>query len=58
MKFNTFCKKLGYKETETTAIGNLFMVSAQVVTNWRLRNRVPAKYVLSALSSGLIKGID
>lgn len=53
MKYEEFCKKLGYKGTETTAIGNLFDVRPQVVNNWRLRGRVPSDYVLDAMNRGL-----
>lgn len=55
MKFDEFCKRLGFEKTETTAIGALFKKSPQVVNNWRLRDKVPAEYILEARDRRLFK---
>jgi hypothetical protein len=55
MKFDEFCKKLGFKRSETTAIGALFNQSPQTANNWRLRDKVPAEYVLEARDRKLFK---
>lgn len=57
MKFDEFIVRLGFKPSETTAVGDLFNQSPQTVQNWKARDSVPAKYVLQARDRKLFKRI-